>query len=187
MEQPPEPPPIPREEIRIVRRPAPIWVRMLAGAADAIVAGLFSAAAVIFFLIPVFYPETQGILYEYADRATNSFSENTEIARQLLERTSVANMVIASQMITFGLFILYYLINEWALKGSSFGKKIFGVTAVRRELDEPLSPQTMFLRACFKTLFLLFHPLLWVTFFWAVFQKDKRTVHDLITGTWVID
>ena len=187
MEQPPELPSTGNAEIRIVLRPAPVWVRLLAGAADAIVAGLFSFAVIIFILIPNFFPDTQSTLYEYTENATGSFANNTELARQLLEDPSVTNMVIASQVLAYSIFFFYYLINEWALRGSSFGKKIFGVTTVRRNPDEPLSTNVMFFRAWLKTLFLLFHPILWATFLWAAFQKEKRTVHDLITGTWVID
>jgi len=187
MDQPPELPSSAEIEIGISMKPAPAWVRLLAGAADAIVAGLFSLAIIIFFLIPVFYPETQTILYEYTEQATESLTGNTELARQLLENTAVRNMVFASQIINYSLFFFYYLLNEWILRGSSFGKKIFGIKTVRRNPEEALSPNTMFLRAWLKTLFLLFHPILWITFIWAVFQKDRRSVHDLITGTWVID
>ena len=187
MEQPPELPSSAEVEIRIVTNPAPVWVRFLAGAADAIVAGLFSLVIIIFILIPVFYPETQTILYEYTEQASESLSENTELARKLLENSAVRNMVFASQLINYSLFFFYYLLNEWFLRGSSFGKKIFGVSTVKRNPEESLLINTMFLRAWLKTLFLLFHPILWITFIWAVFQKEKRTVHDLITGTWVID
>ena len=187
MEQPPELPSSAKIEVRVSMKPAPIWVRLLAGIADATVAGLFSAAVIVLFLIPTFFPETQSVLHEYAERATGSVSENSEIVRELLENTKVRNMVFASQMVNYTLFFFYYLINEWFLRGSSFGKKIFGVLTVRRKSDEPLSPNVMFLRAWLKTLFLLFHPILWMTFLWAVFQKEKRTVHDIMTGTWVID
>jgi|TARA_Y100000385_G_C12875619_1_gene543524 uncharacterized RDD family membrane protein YckC len=187
MDQPPEIPSSAEIDLGISRKPAPAWVRLLAGAADAIVAGLFSLAIIIFFLIPVFYPETQTILYEYTERATESLYENSELARQLLENSAVQSMVVASQVINFSLFFFYYLLNEWILRGSSFGKKIFGIKTVKRNPDEALSPNTMLLRAWIKTLFLLFHPILWITFIWAVFQKERRSVHDLITGTWVID
>jgi uncharacterized RDD family membrane protein YckC len=189
MEQPPDLPPQPvsvidDEEVT----PAPLWVRLLAGAADSIVAGLCSLAMIVVILIPYFYPETQTIIYDYAQQSQGSVAANTELARSLIEKPAMREMLFASQMILYTVFCLYYLINEWTMKGSSLGKKIFRISTVRYHSEEDLSISTIFLRAWLKTVFLLLLlPILWMTFTWAFVQKDKRTVHDLITGTWVVD
>ena len=181
------PPPIPANVlIQVV--PAPIWVRFLAGAADVIVAGLLSLALIITVLIPVYFPDTQSILNEYANASEGSFLQDTDLASKMLENPRLRNMVLASQMIFYTVFFFYFLLSEWSLKGSSLGKKIFRITAVRRTLDQPLNMGILFMRAWLKTVFLLlFSPILWVTFLWVFVQPEKRTVHDLLTGTWVID
>lgn len=188
MQQPPELPPSAKVKIKITHRPAPIWVRLLAGIADATVAFMVSMLIVVFIMIPSFFPEMWDVIYDYRDQATSSFSENNDLTRTFLEDPAVQNMVLAAAIINFLTIFFYYAINEWILKGSSFGKKIFSIRAVRRIPGEPLSTNVIILRAWLKTLFLIFFPpYLWITFIWAVFQKDKRAVHDLITGTWVID
>jgi len=188
MEQPPDLPQPVRVIVDDEVTPAPLWVRLLAGVADSIVAGLCSLAIIVVILIPYFYPETQTSIYEYVEQSQGSVAANTELARSLIEKPAMREMLFASHMILHTVFFLYYLINEWTMKGSSFGKKIFRITTVRRNPEELLSVSTIFLRAWLKTVFLLLLvPILWMTFTWAFVQKDKRTVHDLITGTWVVD
>jgi uncharacterized RDD family membrane protein YckC len=185
-----QPPPLPQtgQTIRLRVNPSPPWVRLLAGSADAIVAGLLAFAIIRVVLIPYFYPETQIIIEEYVDNSSNNFSENTALARTLMENESLKNMVVASQTILYSVFFLYFLLSEWLLKGSSLGKMIFRITVVRRIPGQALPFTTIFMRAWLKTVFLLLiAPILWVSFFWVFFQKEKRTLHDLITGTWVID
>lgn len=181
------PPPVPASKI-IQMVPAPIWVRFLAGAADVIVAGLLSLAIIVTILIPFFFPDTQSILYEYVNKSGGNFLRDTNLASKLLENPRLRNMVLAGQMIFYTVFFFYFFLSEWALKGSSLGKKIFQITAVRRTLDQPLNLGILFMRAWLKTVFfILFLPLLWITFLWVFVHPEKRMVHDLLTGTWVID
>lgn len=188
MEQPPDLPPAADQTIRIRIVPAPIWVRFLAGTADTIVAGLLAFAIIMVILIPRFYPETESLIYEYADQSSGNFLTDTELARTMMENNSLRSMLFASQMVLYSVFFLYFLLNEWLLRGGSLGKMIFRISTVRRNPDQPLSLGIMFLRAWLKTVFLLlFSPILWLTFVWAVVHKERRTVHDLLTGTWVID
>tara|TARA_Y100000588_G_scaffold394258_1_gene513772 strand:+ start:7456 stop:8022 length:567 start_codon:yes stop_codon:yes gene_type:complete len=188
MEQPSAaPPPIPVNAV-IQVGPTPIWVRFLAGAADVVVAGLLSLAIILTILIPVYFPDTQSILYEYANKSEGNFFRDTDLASEILENPRLRNMVLASQMIFYKIFFFYFFLSEWTLKGSSLGKKIFRITAVKRSLDQPLNMGVLLMRAWLKTVFLiLFLPLLWITFLWVFVQPEKRTVHDLLTGTWVID
>ena len=188
MQQPPELPASARAKVRILVNPAPIWARLLAGIADATVAFLLSMLIIVFVMIPVFFPETGDVLYEYQSQATSSISENNKLIQKFLENPAVQNMVLAAAIINFLTIFFYYAVNEWLLKGSSFGKKIFSIRTVRRSPEEPMNTNVIILRAWLKTLFLMFFPpYLWITFIWAVFHKEKRAVHDLITGTWVID
>lgn len=185
-----EPPPLPQAAttFRLHVTPSPPWIRLLAGFADAIVAGLLAFAIIIVILIPNYYPETQAIIYQYAENSSGNFQEDTALAKTLMENESLRSMLVASQTILYTVFFLFFLLSEWIFKGSSLGKMIFRITAVRRTIDQPLQFSTIFMRAWLKTVFLLlFAPILWISFFWVFFHKDKRTLHDLITGTWVID
>lgn len=182
-----EPPPLP-EGVLVGALPAPLWVRYLAGAADTIVAGMLALALILTILIPVYFPDTQSILFEYADYSEGNLLTDTDLASKIKENPRLRNMLLASQMILYSVFFFYFLISEWVTGGSSLGKKIFRITAVHRQLDRPMSLAIMLMRAWMKTVFLLMlMPLLWTTFLWAFFQAEKRMVHDLLTGTWVID
>jgi hypothetical protein len=104
MEQPPD---LPQSAGVIVDdevTAAPLWVRMLAGAADSIVAGLCSLAIIVVILIPYFYPETQTSIYEYAEQSRGSVAANTELARSLIEKPAMREMLFASQMILYRIF-----------------------------------------------------------------------------------
>lgn len=185
-----QPPPLPQAAttIRFQVTPSPAWVRLLAGFADTVVAGLLAFAIIMVILIPNFYPETEAIIYQYSENSSGNFRDDTALAKTLMENEALRSMLIASQTILYTVFFLFFLLSEWIFKGSSLGKMIFRITAVRRTINEPLQISTIFMRAWLKTVFLLlFAPILWISFFWVFFQKEKRTLHDLITGTWVID
>jgi uncharacterized RDD family membrane protein YckC len=178
----------PAQGIHIQISPAPIWVRFLAAAADCVVAGLLAFAFILIVLIPYFYPETQVLIYEYAEQTGGSIVTDTELAKELMENESLRNMVVASQLTLYSVFFMYYLLSDSLMRGSSLGKKIFRISTVRILPGEPLTISTIFLRCWLKTVFLLLlAPLLWLAFFWALVRADRRAVHDLITGTWVID
>ena len=187
MQEPPELP-LSARKISTQFKPSPPWVRLLAGGADVVVCGLLSLAIIMVILIPKYYPETESIIFEYAEKSSESFNANKELAKTLMENPELRNMLMASQSILFTIFFLYFLISEWGLKGSSLGKMIFRIKVAPYQLDQPLLFRTVFMRVWLKTIFLLLlSPWLWITFMLIFLQKDKRMVHDLITGTWVID
>ena len=186
MQQPPELPSSART-LSIQIKPSPPWVRLLAGGADVVVSGLLAFAIIMVILIPKYYPETESIIVEYAEKSSGNFLADKDLAKPLMENEELRNMLIASQTILFSVFFLYFLISEWKLKGSSLGKMIFRLRVARYQQDQPILFRTVFIRAWLKTIFLLLSPWLWITFMLIFLQKDKRMVHDLITGTWVID
>jgi uncharacterized RDD family membrane protein YckC len=184
--QPPELP-LSARPIGILVKPSPPWVRLLAGGADVVVSGLLAFAIIMVILIPKYYPETESIIVEYAENSSGNFLEDKDLAKTLMENPDLRNMLVASQTILFSVFFFYFLISEWGFKGSSLGKMIFRIKVARRKWGEPLLFSTIFMRAWLKTIFLLLSPWLWITFMLVFLQKEKRMVHDLITGTWVID
>ncbi|MDA0349184.1 MAG: RDD family protein [Verrucomicrobia bacterium] len=186
MQEPPELP-LSAQSISNHVKPTPPWVRLLAGGADVVVCGLLAFAIIMVILIPKYYPGTESIIVEYAEKSSGNFMADKDLAKTLMENPDLRNMLVASQTILFTIFFLYFLISEWRLKGSSLGKLIFRIKVSRYQLDQPLLFRTIFMRAWLKTIFLLLSPWLWITFMLIFLQKDKRTVHDLITGTWVID
>ena len=144
--------------------------------------------AVMFkFIVPFLYPEVSAYIYRFEMIAEGSFSAFLEEAKQLMESPDFRNIRIVTDIILFSVFFFYFFINERAFGGGSLGKMIFRIIAVRKNSDKSLPIRVSVLRSWLKTVFLLVAPLLWVTFFWAIFNKEKRTVHDLLTGTWVID
>ena len=186
MEQPPELPLAAEKTSNPVA--APHWARFLAAGADLIVAGLLAFAIITVILIPTFYPTTLPLIQEYANKAAGNIFSDSDLAETMIDNPALRQMLVASQVVLYAVFFLYFLLNEKMLNGGSLGKMIFRIRTANIRSDQPLTLGVIFARAWLKTvLILFFSPFLWITFLWAFFQEDRRTVHDLLTGTWVVD
>lgn len=85
-------------------------------------------------------------------------------------------------LIVFGTEILYYTIMESSGWGASFGKKYAGLRVVDKQGNQ-LSVSKAFLRIITKHLSLL---LFFAGFFMIYVRKDRKGLHDIISGTSVL-
>lgn len=185
-----QPPPLPtqvRDGVKIKLVPAPLWVRTIAGAADAILAGLLSTALIIFVIFPIAFPGASAQIFSDFESLANQDLSSPELFQAIISDPNLLYPTLLAQFSYNFLFFLYFLVNEWKLRGSSFGKLMFRITTVRILPDEPLPFHIMVLRAALKAFFLCNTPILWITYAYAFLNRERRTIYDLITGTWVID
>jgi uncharacterized RDD family membrane protein YckC len=80
------------------------------------------------------------------------------------------------------IFMSYFPLCYWWTNGRTLGKKIFGIRVVSNKEAE-LSLRTSFIRSCAYQLSYL---ALGIGFMLPLFRADKRTLHDIISGTEVI-
>ena len=167
--------------------PAPLWKRILAGIVDSLVAGTIAFALVIKVVVPVFFPETLEVIYEYQEQAQGSILFDTSIAHKMAENDLLWNMLLVSQIVMHGVFFTYFLAIEWGLRGSSLGKAMFRIAVAQPFSTEAPNLSNLVIRTGLKTIFILFAaPVFWITFLYAFIQKDRRAIHDLFSRTWVI-
>lgn len=185
-----KPPPLPtrvRDGVQIKHVPAPLWVRTIAGAADAVLAGLLATALIIFVIFPVVFPGSSARIFSDFESLANQGLSSPELFERIISDPNLLYPTLLAQFSYNFLFFLYFLINEWKLKGGSFGKLMFRISTVRVTPEEQLSFPIMMLRAGLKAFFLCNTPILWITYAFAFLNRERRTLYDLITGTWVID
>ena len=76
----------------------------------------------------------------------------------------------------------YYLVVELAM-GSSVGKRLLGFTLVDVGCQRPAAIMVV-IRNVVRLVSLL---LLGLGYLWAAFDTERRTLHDWVSGTWVVD
>ncbi len=78
-----------------------------------------------------------------------------------------------------------YVVGGWAWRGRTPGKSLLGLTVVKRgEVGgRGIGWKTALIRAVVLVLAGLPAGLGWV---WALFQRERRALHDLAAGTWVV-
>lgn len=83
--------------------------------------------------------------------------------------------------LTMALWVAYMGLLIWRF-GGTFGMKILKLKAVDFATGAPLPADKAFLRAVFSlvSLFLL------AGYIWAIWEKDRRTWHDIIAGTRIV-
>ena len=89
------------------------------------------------------------------------------------------------QAIEVAVLIVWWFIYfsvQWALGGRTIGMALFGVRVVQKD-GRPITDRQAILRALLLYLSFLFFV---VAAIWMLFQRERRTIHDLICGTAVV-
>jgi len=81
-------------------------------------------------------------------------------------------------------FVAYYLLTLTRLQGQTFGKRIMKIRIIKRD-GSPLTYRDAFVR-CYIG-YNLSVLSLGLGFVWAAFDKQQRTLHDILAQTMVID
>jgi uncharacterized RDD family membrane protein YckC len=82
------------------------------------------------------------------------------------------------------LLVTFIYLRALGRTGQTWGRQIVGVRVVRKQGDEPLGFGLAFLRQFIQGL--ISGSLCGLGFLWMLWDKDKQTWHDKITGTIVV-
>lgn len=113
---------------------------------------------------------------------------NSESAPPILNDSAQSTLLLITESFSL-IFILYFILCDTVLKGSSIGKKIFNLKTITLTPRSSIPIFHTVIRAISKTiiLFYFFPILLIVAILTKRFHKSKQWGHDLISQTKVID
>ncbi|HEX5854481.1 MAG TPA: RDD family protein [Thermoanaerobaculia bacterium] len=172
---PPRPPALERAAAFRERRAAPVnegprnaaspFARLLAALVDAVIL----AAINLVLFAPVF-------LIDYFRAELQTRDASPDWAFRGVTALSVLLAALANAL---------YVVGGWAWRGRTPGKSLLGLTVVKRgEIGgRGIGWRAALIRAVVLVLAGLPVGLGWV---WALFEKEKRALHDLAAGTWVV-
>lgn len=166
----------------------PIWVRALSFLLDYCLLSVISALIITQFLLPM-NPELSwdGLIAwseQYLSQIQSKGTENLPVPNQTIQET----LLFITESVTF-LFLIYFFICDYFLKGSSIGKRIFNIRTLSLLKPEKIPLSSALMRSAAKTLilFYFFPIILSVAILTKFFHKSKQWGHDLISQTKVID
>ena len=164
--------------------PAPIAQRTLAFAMDLSLLVAITVFLLDVILLPSEFPhELQEIQQLMQNR---SFYEQMQLADELsLEAVKMAYFAFNVFLLSFW---AYFFLNELFMGGTSLGKKTFGLEILSIKTGEPPSIFESSFRAIIKALalMLLFPFLSAINYLPPFFNASKRTGHDFICKTIVV-
>ncbi len=105
------------------------------------------------------------------------------LASELITGTSVT--VTHHQILAIVLLVVWefvYFTYQWGVSGKTLGMALFGLQVVTAE-GAPISPRQAALRTLAVPLSFL---VLGLGFLGVLFQRERRTLHDLLVGTAVV-
>lgn len=92
--------------------------------------------------------------------------------------------------LTIGIFIfIYYTIIPWRLNGQTFGKRLFRIRTVKID-GTSMDLVTIIVRELIGRLFIDYTTFglgMFISYLVMISRPDKRSIHDIIAGTKVID
>lgn len=92
--------------------------------------------------------------------------------------------------LTIGIFVfIYYTLIPWRLNGQTIGKRMFRIRTVKVD-GTSMDLLTIIIRELIGRLFVDYTTLgigMIVSYLVMISRKDKRSIHDIIAGTKVID
>lgn len=93
-------------------------------------------------------------------------------------------------VLTIGIFVfIYYTLIPWRLNGQTIGKRMFRIRTVKVD-GTALDMTTIIIRELIGRLFIDYTTLglgMVISYLVMLSRKDKRSIHDIIAGTKVID
>ncbi|MDP0496785.1 MAG: RDD family protein [Verrucomicrobiota bacterium JB024] len=182
------PPPLPRR--------AGLGMRALAFLMDGLLVFFFTLFLLIKILLPQNHAEGMRDMVQTVDsyaaavQEAQRNGEPTPPAPEPAEDSPMVQMLAYSWQIMIITFWVYFGLVEALCKGTSLGKRTFGLRAIKIQTGQPASPFEYALRGGIKTLTLLFPlplpMLLWVNYLIPFFNGNRRAGHDFLCRTVVI-
>lgn len=169
-------------ELRV--EPAPMLQRTLAFAMDLSLLTVIAVFLLEVILLPSEFPhelqETRKLMHDL------SFYDQIQAVDEL--SPSARNMAVFSFNTYLFCFWVYFFLSELFMKGTSLGKKTFGLAIVSVKTGEKPGVFDSSFRALSKALGLMALPpfLLLFNYFAPFFNKSRRAGHDFICKTMVV-
>ncbi|MEO0795787.1 MAG: RDD family protein [Verrucomicrobiota bacterium] len=198
MSDPTKPPPLPTQlpVIAVATR----GHRIVAALLDVTVVLLFSGMLLTRVLWPQYYPEVYGAFQEAYPSVEGWFEELETTARAAQESGEPVTFPLptgvsqreAQEFFSYAVVItsflvwLYFFVSELILKGSSLGKSVFGMRVMSLRTGMPPSAFEISLRGTVKAFCFLQPILILVNTAILLFNKDRRSGHDLVSRTIVV-
>lgn len=187
----PQPPPLPPHVPTV--RLAGIGARFLAFLMDVSLVGLLAA----FLLVKILLPREQPVGLEAFMTAYRTYESQVETALATGEKTppppklddneAIRELAEYTQQTLLLMFFLYFGACEWLMRGSSLGKRTFGLRSVMLGSAFPPTPLQAILRGALKAFALIgLPPISWLIFLTVPLISGRRGVHDLLTRTVVV-
>ncbi|MDR1438333.1 MAG: RDD family protein [Puniceicoccales bacterium] len=162
------------------------FFRTLAYAMDIFLALLLAMVLLSLWILPRYH----GLGLEVLQKLRGSGLQLSSTALASLskdEQMALLRLLGTFQWVTMAVIFFHFFLGEMLGNGSSIGKRIFRMRVVSNGPNRPynallICSRTMISTVCAMVLF----PFLAVNFIVALFRKDRRCIHDLLTGTWVV-
>ncbi|QYY36414.1 RDD family protein [Ruficoccus sp. ZRK36] len=174
-------------------RRAGLGVRFLAFVMDFLLLFFISLFLLVKILLPQNHYEgmqefTQAVdHYAAAVEEAQNAGEPTPTMPRFEENPAIIDMITYAWTVMALIYWLYFGLLEGFFKGTTLGKRTFGLRTMRLDTGQPPRFMESTVRGAIKALTLLFAiPLLWVNFLVCLFNRNRRTGHDFICRTVVI-
>ncbi|OHE70982.1 MAG: hypothetical protein A2007_04035 [Verrucomicrobia bacterium GWC2_42_7] len=134
-------------------------------------------------------PNYMDAVNKIAEIMTNEAIENKRESLQSLANThsDVKELLNYFQGITWGVLLLYFVVNEIVLKGATLGKKIFRLTTIKLGTMGPPNVADILMRSFVKAASIVFFlPLFFITFTFAAITIRGQAGHDILCQTMVV-
>ena len=155
------------------------WIRVAANFVDSLVLMVLIGVPFYFFLVDEFF----GMYTNMAQMQMGGFpSDDPAYMQEFMAEA----MAIQQKMMMYSalaqIFALLYYIVPTAISGKTLGKKVCGIRVVGQ--DGPVGWLRAILRETVGKWISAI--ILGIGFLMVAFHKEKRGLHDLIAGTWVV-
>jgi uncharacterized RDD family membrane protein YckC len=170
-----------REETKAHSSPVPI--RLVAFLMDLIL--LVFLEMLIIFYLPKFLgeeSELNHLLSRFAELLQEREPDQGEVQRWWNAFYLFLDKINFNFFVTLT-FLLYFLLGELFCKGKSIGKATFSLMTVNAIEVSPPNFRQVLIRSLLKGLSAKFFLLGLVNFLFCIFNRDKRCLHDLASGT----
>ena len=170
-----------REETKAYSSPVPI--RLVAFLMDFILL-VFLEMLIIFYLPKFLGEETElnHLLSRFAELLQEREPDQGEVQRWWNAFYLFLDKINLNFFVTLT-FMLYFLLGELFCKGRSIGKATFSLMTVNAIEVSPPNFRQVLIRSLLKGLSAKFFLLGMVNLLFCIFNRDKRCLHDLASGT----
>ena len=163
--------------------PPPVHIRLVAFFMDFILLSLIGT------LIAYYLPSLLGVeneleqlLSRFAELLEEQETDQEKMQRWWDDLYQFQDKINLNFYLTLT-FALYFLLGEIFCKGKSIGKATFSLMTVNAVENSPPSFRQILIRSLLKGLSINVFPLGLANLLFCIFNRDKKCLHDLASGT----